>query len=136
MVADGFAEARAFLDRFEVGIAARDMTALRTMCTDDVVIFGASRANFGPDEASDYLQRVVDANTIRWHLDRHAVVDASDTHLLVATEGQVESDDGTGPHRFDFRLTLWLVREDGEWKLKHFHGSLPGALTAEPGRSR
>lgn len=89
------------------------------------MVFGTSRANFGSEETSDYFRLVVEATTVRWHFDRWAVVHEGEAHLLVAAEGQVESDDGTGPERSDFRLTLWLVQQDGDWKIRHFHGSVP-----------
>jgi ketosteroid isomerase-like protein len=127
MTVDGVAEARSFLDRFEASITAKDLATLVRLCTDDIVLFGSSRANFGPEESSEYLQLVVEANTIRWLLDRSSVVHQDDDHLLVASEGQVEFDDGSGPERSDFRLTLWLVRQQGTWRIGHFHGSVPEA---------
>ena len=127
MTQDGVATARALLDRFEAGIAARDLAALNQLCTKDVVLFGSSRANFGAEEARNYLQLVVEANTVRWLLDRWSVLHHDDGHLLVAADGQVEFDEGTGPERSRFRLTLWLVREDEDWTIGHFHGSIPDA---------
>ena len=127
MVTDGVAIARSILDRFESGIAARDLPSLNALCTEQVVLFGSSQANFGPEETGNYLQLVVDAHTVRWILDRWAVLHHDDTKLLVAADGQVEVDDGRGPERSDFRLTLWLVREGEDWKLGHFHGSIPGS---------
>lgn len=125
MVNRGVATARSFLDRFEAAIAGRDLAALNEMYTDDVVLFGTSRANFGPEESGEYIRRVVDASTVRWHLGRWAVLHETPTQLLVAADGQVESDDGTGPERSPFRLTLWLIRKDEDWKIGHFHGSVP-----------
>ena len=122
---DGVAAARSFLDRLEAAIGARDLEGLTAMCTSQVVLFGAGRANFGADETAEYLRLVVESNTVRWLLDRWAVVHEDETHLLVAAEGQVESDDGSGPERVRFRLTLWMVREGKDWKLAHFHGSIP-----------
>jgi ketosteroid isomerase-like protein len=124
MESHGAATARSFLDRFEAGIAARD-SLLNAMCTDDVVLFGSSLANFGREKTDEYLRLVVEGNTVRWHLDQWAVLHETEAQHLVAAEGQVESDDGTGPERSPFRLTLWLVREDEDWKIRHFHGSVP-----------
>lgn len=128
MTPDGIAIARELLDRLEAGVAARDVSALTELCTSDVVLFGAARANFGPAEVGHYLRLVVESNsTIRWLLDRWSVVHHDDAHLLVAASGQVEYDEEDGPERSDFRLSLWLVREDGDWKISHFHGSVPDA---------
>ena len=127
MTQDGTAVAQALLSQFEAGIAERDLTSLAELCTDDVVLFGSSRANFGPKEVGDYLRLVAESNTVRWLLDRWSVLHHDDAHLLAAAEGQVEFDDGTGAERSDFRLTLWLVRDDERWRLSHFHGSVPEA---------
>ncbi|GEP34316.1 hypothetical protein NSZ01_20840 [Nocardioides szechwanensis] len=127
MTYDGVATARAVLDRLEAGIAAGDLSLLSELCAGDVVLFGSSRASFGHEETVGYLELVAQANTIKWLLDRWSVIHQDDEQLLVAAVGQVEFDDGTGPQRADFRLTLWLVREDGEWRLRHFHGSVPAA---------
>ena len=116
MTTDGVAVARSFLDRMEMAIAARDLAALRQLCTQDVDLFGTARANFGLEDSSNYLQMVVHRHTIRWFLDRWSVVHHDDDQLLVAASGQVESDDGTERERVDFRLTLWLVRHAGDWK--------------------
>lgn len=125
MTEDGAAIARALLDRFEAGIAARDLTALIEMCTEDVVLYGSARANVGREEARRYLELVVQANTLRWLLDSWSVLHHDDKYLLLAATGQVEFDEGTGPERSDFRLSLWLVRETETWKIGHFHGSVP-----------
>jgi uncharacterized protein (TIGR02246 family) len=127
MTGDGVAVARQLLDRFESCIAARDLAGLDELCARDVVLFGTSRANFGSEESSAYIRLVVEATTVRWLLDRWAVLHHDDAHLLVAAEGLIETDDGAGAERSAFRLTLWLVREQGEWRIKHFHGSVPDA---------
>lgn len=127
MTRDGVAIARELLDRLEAGVAARDLSALDELCTSDVVLFGTARANFGPEEVGRYLRLVVEASSIRWLLDRWSVVHHDGEHLLVAASGQVEFDLGEGLERSEFRLSLWLVREDDDWKLSHFHGSVPEA---------
>jgi ketosteroid isomerase-like protein len=127
MVADAITTARLMLDRFEAGIAARDLSTLIALCSDQVVLFGSAQANFGPEETNSYLRRVMDANSVRWVLDQWAVLHQDDTTTLVAAEGHVETDDGSTPERSAFRLTLWLIREGEDWKLGHFHGSVPAS---------
>lgn len=97
------------------------------MCADDLVVFGTAAVSFGSEEVRRYLRLVVEAGTVRWMLDRWVVVHQDDTSLLVAASGEVESDGGAGPEREAFRLSLWLVRENADWKIGHFHGSVPGA---------
>ena len=125
MVAEGITTARSMLDRLEAGIAAQDLSSLIALCSEQVVLFGSAQANFGPEETASYLRRVLDANSVRWILDRWAVLHHDDTTLLAAAEGHVETDDGSTRERSAFRLTLWLIREGEEWKLGHFHGSFP-----------
>jgi hypothetical protein len=124
---DGVAIARELLDRLQAGVAARDLSTLDELCTSDVVLFGTARANFGPEEVGRYLRLVVEANSIRWLLDRWSVVYHDGEHLLVAASGQVEFDEGEGSKCSDFRISLWLVHEDDDWKIGHFHGSVPEA---------
>ena len=128
MTRDGVAIARELLDRLEAGVIARDASALDELCTSDVVLFGTAGANVGSEEVGRYLRLVVDSNsTIRWLLDRWSVVHNDGEHLLVAASGHVEFDEGEGPERSEFRLSLWLLRENGDWKIGHFHGSVPAA---------
>ena len=127
MVAEGITTARKMLDRLEAAIVARYLSTLIALCTDHVVLFGSAQANFGPEETGRYLRRVVDANTVQWVLDRWAVLHHDDMTLLVAAEGHVETDDGTSLERSAFRLTLWLIRDGQEWKIGHFHGSVPAS---------
>ncbi len=128
MTQDGVAIARSLLDRLEAGIAASDLPALTELCADDIVLFGSARANFGAEETRRYLGMVAEFNsTVRWFLDRWSVLHQDDQHLLVAGDGEVEFDEGTGADRSEFRLTMWLVREAGDWKIRHFHGSVPEA---------
>ncbi len=127
MNSDGVAAARALLDRLEAGIAARDLSTLSAMTTEGVVLFGSAQANFGSEATDTYMRRVVEANTVRWFLDQWAILHHDDTTLLAAAEGHVESDDGSTLERSAFRLTLWLIREGGDWKLGHFHGSIPAS---------
>jgi uncharacterized protein (TIGR02246 family) len=120
------AVAREMLDRLEAAVAAGDLAALDQLCTDDVVLFGSAAANFGPDETSAYLRFVVESNaTIRWQLDRSSVVHDDGDRLLVAASGHVDFGGGDDVERSDFRLTLWLVRHDDVWLIRHFHGSIP-----------
>lgn len=127
MTTDGIHAARAFLDRLEAGIAARDLPSLHEMCAEDVVLFGSGQANFGAEATRQYLRLVVEANTVRWLLDEWAILHHDDTMLLAAAGGHVLADDGETTERSAFRLTLWLVREGDDWKLGHFYGSLPAA---------
>jgi ketosteroid isomerase-like protein len=125
MTTGGVAIARSFLDRLEAAIAARDLASLKEFCTDNVALFGTARANFGLEETSDYLRLVTEQNTIRWFLDRWSVLHHDDGHLLVAAAGRVESNDGSETEDLAFRLSLWLMQQQGEWRMKHFHGSIP-----------
>jgi ketosteroid isomerase-like protein len=128
VTSDGVAIARELLDRLEAGVIARDASALDELCARRVVLFGTAGANVGSEEVSRYLRLVVESNSIiHWLLDRWSVVHNDGERLLVAASGQVEFDDGNGPERSDFRLSLWLVREADDWKIGHFHGSIPAA---------
>lgn len=124
---DGATIARDLLDRLEAGVAARDHAALSELFTSDAVLFGTARANFGPAEVDGYLRLVVEAGSLRWFLDRWSVVHHDADHLLVAAAGELETVEDAGPVRSDFRLSLWLVREDDDWRIGHFHGSVPEA---------
>lgn len=132
MTTGGVAIARSFLERLEAAIAARDLVSLRELCTDDVALFGTARANFGLQETMDYLRLATEQNGIRWFLDRWSVLHHDEGHLLVAAAGRAEWNTGAEAEVLDFRLSLWLVQHQGEWRMKHFHGSIPEQ--PDPGR--
>ncbi|MCD4535852.1 nuclear transport factor 2 family protein [Nocardioides sp. cx-169] len=127
MTSEGAATARTLLDRMEAAIAARDTAALDALCVEDTVLFGTSAANFGGEESRAYVRLVAESNAVRWLLDRWAVVHEDDGHLLATATGVVEGDDGNEIERSDFRLSLWLVRQGEQWRIGHFHGSVPQA---------
>jgi uncharacterized protein (TIGR02246 family) len=123
---DGSRIARAVLDRLEEAIAAKDMARVEALCTDDVVLFGTSATNVDGEASRRYLAHVVEANaTLRWFLDPIVVVHHDDRRLLVAGVGEAEFDEGDGPQRVRFRLSLSLVRAGEAWRIAHFHGSMP-----------
>ena len=125
--------ARSVLDRFEEGVAASDVDALMSLCTDDVVLFGTARANVGSDASRDYIGVLVEIYaTIRWHLDPIGVVHADEERVVVAGFGEVEHSEvehgaAAAPERTPFRLTLVLARVGDDWRIAHFHGSVPEA---------
>ena len=130
--------ARSVLDRFEEGIAASDVDALMSLCTEDVVLFGSARANVGSEASRDYLGLIVETYaTIRWHLDPIEVVHADEARVVVAGFGEVEHSEvehgevergaAAAPERTPFRLTLVLARAGEDWRIAHFHGSVPEA---------
>lgn len=127
MTHDGAAIARAVLDRLEAGVAAGDLPALRAAFTDDAVLIGTARANFTRDEVEDYLDLVAGAGALRWTIERWHVVSDSDDHVLITGSSQVENAGDDGFESSDFRLTMALVLDADEWRIEHFHGSVPEA---------
>jgi uncharacterized protein (TIGR02246 family) len=131
-VTDHEQSARRILDQLQDAIAAKDLARLAELLDNDVVLFGTAAANVGRVATADYLARVVGQDgTIRWEWEQVLpLLDAPDLLVFAAT-GTVGLDDDQGRPtgaRDVIRLTCVAVAQEGQWRLRHFHGSIPATL--------
>lgn len=107
----------------------RILTGSPISSTTIVVQFGTAAANLDRAQTMAYLELVVvQEGTIRWEWEHVLPLLDKPDLLVFAVIGTVGFDDGQGRPvggRDDFRLTCVAVAQDGRWRLRHFHGSVP-----------
>jgi len=126
--------ARQLLDEIQDATAAKDADRLAALFADDVVLFGTAAANIGRHESIAYLHRVLAQDgRIRWHWKQVEPLLTEPGIICFAVVGSVgfEFDDRPTDEvdgdRDAFRLTILAVQEQGRWRVRHFHGSVPQA---------
>jgi uncharacterized protein (TIGR02246 family) len=128
-VTDHEQSARRILDQLQDAVAAKDLGRLAELFDDDVVLFGTAAENLGSLATAAYLARVVgQRGTIRWEWNQVLPLLHKPEVLVFAAMGTVGLDDAQGRPtgtRDAIRLTCVAVAQDGRWRLRHFHGSLP-----------
>ena len=121
--------ARRVLAQLQDAVAAKDLSKLAELFDDDVVLFGTAAANLDRVQTVDYLARVAgQEGTIRWEWEQVLPLFNRSEVLVFAAIGTVGLDDAQGRsigEREPFRLTCLAVAQDGHWRLRHFHGSVP-----------
>jgi uncharacterized protein (TIGR02246 family) len=121
--------ARRVLAQLQDAVAAKDLSKLAELFDDDVVLFGTAAANLDRVQTVDYLARVAgQGGTIRWEWGQVLPLFNRSEVLVFAAIGTVRLDDAQGRsigEREPFRLTCVAVTQDGRWRLRHFHGSVP-----------
>jgi hypothetical protein len=122
-VTDTERTAREILDQLQDCIAVKDVGRLELLMDDDVALFGTASANLDRTGTMAYLRRVVaQEGVIRWQWE-HVKPLVSEPGLLgFAAVGTVGVDDG---ERQPFRMTCVAVADNGHWRLRHVHGSVP-----------
>jgi ketosteroid isomerase-like protein len=121
--------ARGILAELQDGFAARDLAAVTALLDDDAVVFGTAAENLDGEQSRSYVAGMLGRDgTVRWSWDRVVPVLIETTALSFAVVGTVGFEDPQGGAlgaRQPFRLTCVAVRQDGKWRLRHFHGSVP-----------
>jgi len=121
--------AREVLADLQDAVAAKDLDRLARLFDDDVVLFGTAAANLDRHQTLSYLARVVaQEGIIRWAWDRVAILVSEPEMLAFAVVGSVGLENLVGQpvgNRGDFRVTCVAVRQNGRWRIRHFHGSVP-----------
>ncbi|QIG43007.1 nuclear transport factor 2 family protein [Nocardioides anomalus] len=122
-------EARALLQELQAAVTDRDLDRLVSVFSDDPVVFGTNSTNLGVDELQTYAAGVLAAeHTPVWSWDTVIVLEESDDRVLFTVIGRT----GVGAALSEpFRLSALAVRRPGreaDWRLRHFHGSVPEPL--------
>jgi SnoaL-like protein len=93
------------------------------------VLFGTAAANLDRAQTVAYLAQLAgQEGTIRWEWGQVLPLFNRSEVLVFAAIGTVGLDDAQGRpvgEREPFRLTCVAVAQDGHWRLRHFHGSVP-----------
>lgn len=131
--------AREILDRLQNAFASKDPVAVAELFDDHIVVFGTAAENLDRAQSDEYVARVFSQpGTVRWGWDQVVPVLSEPDVIVFAVVGTVGFDDAHGQpdgERDAFRLTCLAVARHGSWRLRHFHGSIPGrSPTAQSAR--
>ena len=122
---DAESTARAILAELQECFADKDLDRLGRLLDDETVLFGTVAANLDRAQTMAYVGPLVEQEaTIRWGWDTVVPLVSEPDLLCFAVVGSVGLDEG---ERSEFRLTCVAVQDQGRWRLRHFHGSVPEA---------
>jgi hypothetical protein len=116
------------LDTFCLGFARRDPEAVLRVCVpelDLVVVTSEEPLLRGPTELRRFLDRYVEGETTySWEWERHDISSSGSVAWLLAEGTEIAaSEDQVVQH--PYRMTMVLERREGDWLLRHVHGSSP-----------
>lgn len=119
------------VDAFDAAFRARDLVAAQAvwaMDQPDVVIFGSGPGEdfFGPEAVQTCFATVMSRTTThgwRW-VDRRVSIVGDIAWLVAIAPWQTVQPDGTVSER-PYRVTGVLVRGEGGWRWRQYHGSEP-----------
>jgi hypothetical protein len=121
--------ARGILDRMQNAFVSKDPLEVAALFDDELVVFGTAAENLDRAQSLDYVARVLSQDgTVRWGWDEVVPVLNEPDVVVFAVVGTVGFEDAQGQpdgERDVFRLTCVAVPRDGNWVLRHFHGSIP-----------
>ena len=131
--------ARDILDRLQNAFVSKDPAAVAELFDEQIVTIGTASESLDRAQSEEYVARVFSQpGTVRWGWDRVIPVLSEPAVVVFVVVGTVGFEDAQGKpdgERDAFRLTCVAVARDGDWRLRHFHGSIPGASpTARPAR--
>jgi uncharacterized protein (TIGR02246 family) len=131
--------ARDILERLQNAFVSKDPEAVAELFDDQLVVFGTAAENLDRTQSDEYVARVFShPGTVRWGWDQVIPVLSEPDVVVFVVVGTVGFDDAQGQpngERDAFRLTCVAVARHGNWRLRHFHGSIPGrSPTAQSAR--
>jgi uncharacterized protein (TIGR02246 family) len=130
--------ARGILDRLQNAFGRKDPAEIAALFDDQLVVIGTAAENLDRTQSDEYVARVFSQpGTVRWGWDQVVPVLSEPDVVVFVVVGTVGFEDAQGQvgERDAFRLTCVAVARDGNWRLRHFHGSIPGpSPVAQPAR--
>ncbi len=131
--------ARDILERLQNAFVSKDPEAVAELFDDQLVVFGTAAENLDRTQSDEYVARVFSQpGTVRWGWDQVVPVLSEPDIVVFGVVGTVGFEDAQGQpdgERDPFRLTCVAVARHGNWRLRHFHGSIPGrSPTAQSAR--
>jgi len=131
--------ARGILDRLQNAFGRKDPAEIAALFDDQLVVIGTAAENLDRTQSDEYVARVFSQpGTVRWGWDQVVPVLSEPDVVVFVVVGTVGFEDAQGQpvgDRDAFRLTCVAVARDGNWRLRHFHGSIPGpSPVAQPAR--
>jgi uncharacterized protein (TIGR02246 family) len=131
--------ARGILERLQNAFVSKDAAQVAELFDDQLVVIGTAAENLDRAQSDEYVAQVFSQpGTVRWGWDQVVPVLSEPDVVVFVVIGTVGFDDAQGQpagERDAFRLTCVAVARDGTWRLRHFHGSIPGRPpTAQPAR--
>jgi uncharacterized protein (TIGR02246 family) len=110
-------------------VRAKDRARALGLFTPDAALLGTGAASFGRDAVSSYLELVFgQRGFVQWVWDTVSVLDVRPGAVTFVALGTVSLEgDPDSAAEDPIRLTCLAVEEDGRWRLRMFHGSVPAA---------
>lgn len=104
------------------------------LATDDATWIGVASYSRGREEFREYTRQVFDLNdSLQWDLETYDVFLDSADELGFSAQGAIVGTRDGVEQRLPFRVSVVAEKQDGAWKFRHFHGSVPmGAFTPVP----
>jgi uncharacterized protein (TIGR02246 family) len=124
------AEVRGALARWNDAASRGDLRAMLAQFDDspDVLLVGSDKGEVfrGREAIEAWLSRIFKGNRFSWRMDRVDVGDSGDV-AWVFVEGAMIVTDKEGKPRGStpYRFSGVLVRRDGGWAWRQWHGSIP-----------
>ncbi|QWZ09813.1 SgcJ/EcaC family oxidoreductase [Nocardioides panacis] len=120
---------RRILVELQDAVRAKDRDRTLELFTQDAALLGTGAVSFGREAVSGYLELVFgQRGFVRWVWDTVSVLDVRPGAVTFAALGTVSLEgDPDSAAEDPIRLTCLAVEEDGHWRLRVFHGSVPAA---------
>jgi uncharacterized protein (TIGR02246 family) len=126
LTSDGGEEARAVLLTLQELIDARDLDGLLELFAEGSVLIGTSADGRDRAGVRSYLEAVVaQAGELRWEWTEVVPFHRTEDAVGFAAFGDVVLAEDGSEWRKPIRMTGLAAREDGRWRLRQFHGSIP-----------
>lgn len=123
---DGAGDARAVLRTLQDLIDGRDLDGLLELFDEGGVLIGTSADGRDRAGVHRYLEAVVgQPGEMRWEWAEVIPFHRTEDAVGFAAFGDVVLAEDGSEWRKPIRMTGLAVREDGRWRLRQFHGSIP-----------
>ena len=127
--ANAEASARGLLKELEDRLAAKDLSGITEVFTDDAILIGDDAEYLTYEGTVDYLGQMAEMEpVVRWAWEDVVATAYAPGVLGVTAVGSLGFYDASGEllaPRGPFRLTCVAIESESSWRIQQFHGSRP-----------